>query len=749
MTDIPWNDVARGLFEESREALFLVDLGRHAVLDANPAAERLAGRRRNELRGTGLTDLFTPESADTGGWVDALFRPNASAPRNGYRTRGRDRIPPVPVQLQGRHWGTVGMLEATAVLERPGAREERCQSEERRLLTEQMPAVIWTMDVDLRFTSSRGAALTGLNLRPDEVVGKTLYEYLGTDDPNVPIIALHRRALAGQPGNVEFNWQGHVFLAHVEPLADTAGCRIGVIGVALDVTESRWAEERLHALNAFLDSIIENIPDMVFVKDAASLKFERLNRAGEELLGRPRHKVIGKTNYELFPQQEADFFTQMDRTVLQGRTLADVVEESVPTPRGERILRTKKIPLLDERGEPRYLLGIAEDITERRVLEDRLRQAQKMEAVGQLAGGVAHDFNNLLTVILGNVGLSLTELPAEHPCREFLTAAEQAAQRAAALTRQLLGFSRRTHLEAEPINVNTCVEETVRLLRRTFDPRITLQVDLQTDLWQILADPGQMSQVLMNLCLNARDAMPVGGLLVLATANVTLTQAGSTYESRPGDFVRLEVRDTGRGMPPEVQQHLFEPFFTTKEVGKGTGLGLAMVFGIVREHGGWIEWHSEIDQGTCFAVYLPRLADTPRRPQPTELDQTRGGRETILLVDDQEMILRLGRQILTGYGYRVIAARDGEEAVTLYRERQRQIDLVILDLAMPRLSGPDALRALREMNPAVRVLISSGNDNGSESADAPHGALGSVAKPYQPRELARAVRAALDLPCLD
>ncbi len=393
-------------------------------------------------------------------------------------------------------------------------------------------------------------------------------------------------------------------------------------------------------------------------------------------------------------------------------------------------------------------LAMVEDITERKGLEEQLRQAQKMEAVGQLAGGIAHDFNNLLTAILGNVSLLLAAVPDHEPNRDLLRDIERAASRATELTGQLLGFSRQTMLRLEPTNINTVIRETVAILRWTIDPRISVVVETDPALWPVQADPGQMNQVLMNLCLNARDAMPKGGRLTLEAANVVIDEAWARkhLDARPGEFVRLRVSDTGHGIPPEIRSRIFDPFFTTKEPGKGTGLGLAMVFGILKQHQGWIDCQSEVDHGTAFDIYMPRSAQEAQRvaEAPSVPATPGGGNETILLVDDEAIIRNLGRTILQRYGYRVLLAEDGLDAVEQYRRHVDPIDLVILDLTMPRLSGRDTLRQLLQMDPSVRVLFSSGYSAEQLAAPDREGVLGFVNKPYRPQELAQSVRAVLD-----
>jgi two-component system, cell cycle sensor histidine kinase and response regulator CckA len=395
------------------------------------------------------------------------------------------------------------------------------------------------------------------------------------------------------------------------------------------------------------------------------------------------------------------------------------------------------------------VLGIFWDVTEQRALEAQLRQVQKMDAIGHLAGGIAHDFNNLLTGILGNVSLALSTMPEHDSHRELIAAAENATLRAAELVRKLLGFSRRTLLRLEVVHLNTVVAETLGIIRPALHPGIELVLRDAADLWTVRADPSQLSQVLLNLSLNARDAMPERGVLSLSTQNVTVTpeQAQRQVQARAGEFVLLRVEDTGCGIPAEVLPRIFEPFFTTKEPGKGTGLGLAMVAGIVGQHQGWVECHSVANEGTRFDVYLPRhVRSSVTVPAPVTPAAPTRGDETILLVDDEPLVRNLGKLILERSGYRVLIAEDGLAALEVYQQRKEEIALVILDLTMPRLSGAETLDRLVAVDPEVKVVFSSGYSADLAPVARPGQACGFVGKPYRPEDLAKAVRNAIDQP---
>jgi signal transduction histidine kinase len=501
----------------------------------------------------------------------------------------------------------------------------------------------------------------------------------------------------------------------------------------------REAEEKMRAAARQWQATFDAISDGVCLLDREG-RVVRCNRALPAVLRRPAAEIVGRT-YESLLRPPVAAGPAEPPYVLDTRQHS-VVELAL----GQRTLQVIADPMFDDNRQFAGAVCILSDITERKRLEEQLRQAQKMDAIGRLAGGVAHDFNNLLTAITGTVSLLQTTIPRDDPNAELLGLVDKAAWRAAELTRQLLGFSRQTKLWLEPTDLNHAAEEVVGMLRRTIDPRITVQVHGEPELWSVRSDPNQIHQVLLNVCLNARDAMPNGGRLVLETANVVLREDETKrhLDARPGEFVRLRISDTGHGIPPDIQPQIFDPFFTTKGPGKGTGLGLAMVYGIVQQHHGWIECTSAIDQGTSFDIYLPRIPDdeTPFASERTLLVPS-GGSETILLVDDEPMIRELSRTILQRYGYRVLLAADGQEGIDVYLREQPRIDLVIMDMTMPRMSGRDAVKRLCTIDPNVAVIYASGYSN-QVTDFASEGVLGFLPKPYREQELADAVRAALD-----
>jgi PAS domain S-box-containing protein len=526
-----------------------------------------------------------------------------------------------------------------------------------------------------------------------------------------------------------------------DPVFDHEGVLTGAVHVWTDITDQRRAQESLAQFAALVESSDDAITAAGL--DGAVLSW---NAAAERLYGYPAQEMIGQPIMRIVPPDRLSEFQHIMEETHRGNVLPSMETVRLRND-GQAIDISLRIsPIKDAVGHVVGTSGIARDITERKRLEEALRQSQKLEAVGRLAGGVAHDFNNLLTAITGNVSVLLTALPADDRQRALLQVIDKAAWRAAQLTQQLLSFSRQTKLWLKPVNLNASVQETIDLFRPTIDPRIVVEVRPAADLWDVLADAGQINQVLMNLCLNARDAMPQGGRLLVETANQFLSEDAPHRDpaARPGEFVRLSVQDNGQGMAAETRSRIFEPFFTTKETGKGTGLGLAMVFGIVQQHHGWIECASALNRGTRFDVYLPRYhAKADVAPETTSAARPTPGTEMILLVDDNPMIREVGQTILHMYGYQTLCAENGYQALVIYQQEMQRIQLVILDLTMPDLSGRETLRELRRLNPDVRVLFCSGHSAERVTESPAEGVRGFLAKPFGAQDLAKAVRQAL------
>jgi nitrogen-specific signal transduction histidine kinase/ActR/RegA family two-component response regulator len=405
-------------------------------------------------------------------------------------------------------------------------------------------------------------------------------------------------------------------------------------------------------------------------------------------------------------------------------------------------------PLYEGLAEVRGVIALAADLTERNKLESQLRQSQKMEAVGQLAGGVAHDFNNLLTAIMGFTSLLLTAVPPEDPKHEDLLEIDRAAGRASELTQQLLAFSRRQMLKPTLLDLNAVLSDTMRMLGRLLGEHIELAILPDTGLGVVEADRGQIEQVIINLAVNARDAMEGGGKLTLETRNVTLDRAYASQHpgAAEGEFVMLAVTDTGSGMDAATQARIFEPFFTTKERGKGTGLGLSTVYGIVKQSGGTIYVYSELERGTAFKIYLPRvMALGPTGvPVPVRPANVRGT-ETVLVVENEGGVRSLICRVLRTYGYTVLEAENGGEALLIAEQHPAPIDLLLTDMVLPRMSGRKLAERLVRTQPHLRVLYMSGYTDGSIVN---HGALdvgtAFIQKPFTPEALAQKLREVLD-----
>ncbi len=488
------------------------------------------------------------------------------------------------------------------------------------VMMDKMPAVLWTTDTELRFTSGMGAGLETLGLRAQEMEGKSLFEYFHTDDPEFIAIAAHRKALTGQSVTYEIEWQKHVFDSHVQPLKGSDGQLLGVIGVALDITD-------------------------------------------------------------------------------------------------------------------------------RKHLADQLRVSQKMQAVGELAGGVAHDFNNLLMIVKGHAEMLLDRIDSSS-ARHNLEQIQGATERAATLTRQLLAFSRKQVLQPKVLDLNDVVAGMIKMFSRVIGENIDLAFLPGSKLAPVKADPGQMEQVLLNLVVNARDAMPDGGRLTIETCNVELDSVSASQHPvmEAGNYVMLIVTDTGCGMDAGTQARIFEPFFTTKGQGKGTGLGLATVYGVVKQSGGFIWVYSEVNHGSTFKIYLPQVNADLERGAPEKTSRgAHPGTETILFVEDEDSVRELVRDYLGKSGYRVLEAADGIQALEIAAAHRGAIHILVTDVVMPRLSGRELVSRITAARPELKILYISGYTDDSIFR---HGVLeGGVAflqKPFNLKDLAQKIRQVLD-----
>jgi PAS domain S-box-containing protein len=537
----------------------------------------------------------------------------------------------------------------------------------------------------------------------------------------------------------------------------------GPLGMILlrDITQRKQVLEDLRGERDFSSKILD-VAGVLVLQLGPEEEILLFNRQCEETTGYAAAEVLGRPATDLLVSQGACSEShRIYRQVVEGK-IAAAMEYPLRGKEGEeRIIAWNFTVLPDAAGKPTSVIAVGTDVTERRRLERQIIAMQKLEAVGTLAGGVAHDFNNILTGILGNLDLARRSLDAGSPALAPVQESIHASERAARLVRQLLEFSRRSPVEWSAVNVGAVVEEVVQLFSKTIDRKVGVEVSVPENLWPAAADSGQLHQVLMNLCVNALDAVmermeaersftpaPDGFRVRVSAENATIGEEYCrTYPfARPGEFVLLSVSDDGIGMDEETQRRVFEPFFTTKKLGRGTGLGLSTVFGIVKQHAGWINLESRKDRGSTFQVYIPRSAGPVKReePIPVPVPSSRG-QETILLADDEEMIRDLGKQILEMHGYTVITAVDGRQAIDRYIRHRNKIDLVILDLTMPHLSGVEVMERIRNIDAGAKVLLSSGylsEITGTSGKASKASAF--LPKPYRPDLLATTVRELLD-----
>ena len=634
-------------------------------------------------------------------------------------------------------------------IERRRAEEALRQSEEKyRTILDSVEEGYFEVDLagKLTFFNDSLSKMTGSS--KDELMGVNYHQYTDSENAESVYQVFNKVYRTGEPAK-GFDWEitvkdgskKHIDVS-VSLIRDSEGQPIGFRGIMRDVTARKKMEAELLQTRDFIQNILDSSIDGITTTDLHGTVTYTTPKV-KHILGYEQAERIGKKVSIIYGNGIQDAKTIMKELTAKG----ELREHEMKFIRkdGEWIDINLSASLLkDEKGEVIGTLGIYRDITVKNRLEAELAQAQRMEALGTLAGGIAHNFNNLLMGIQGNASLMLLTKTSSDPDYERLKNIEKAVQNGSRLTRQLLGYAREGRYEIRPISLNQVVEETSNTFATT-KKEITVHQDLAKELYRIKADQGQIEQVLLNLYVNAADAMPGGGDLFLKTINVTHKDMNNrAYRAKPGNYLLLTVRDTGTGMDKKTKERIFDPFFTTKGLAKGTGLGLASVYGIVKAHGGYIDVDSKKGQGTTFEIYLPATEKKIEKPLKSA-GHIVEGKGTILLVDDEEMVLDVGVQLLKSLGYSVLEAKGGREAVELYRENKDRIDMVLLDMIMPDMSGGATYDKLKKIDPDIKVLLSSGYDiDGKAREILERGCNAFIQKPFNMKELSQEVRKILD-----
>jgi PAS domain S-box-containing protein len=606
------------------------------------------------------------------------------------------------------------------------------------LPTDRIPGILWTTDLQFSVTYLAGSGIQILNRSVDEYVSCSA-ALLFRDNPTEALDA-HFLAAAGESCAFEVEIGESHFQARVEPLLGENSDVVGVIGAAIENTERKVAQDALRISEQSYRSLIEDAPHAV-CRSTPDGSLLQVNRAMQDMLGYCETDLLMcnlRTEIFVNPEQYTAFLEK-----LKGKTSWHGFESQWRRRDGQAIsVRLGGRGVLDSAGECYYIDVFAENVTAHVRLEEQLRHAQKMQAVGHLAGGIAHDFNNVLTVIHGHAEIMSQQIQSDDPLVSRLEEIRQAANRAAALTRQLLAFSRRQVLQPRILNINGVVSNLSQMLARLIGENIELKFNPGENLWPVIVDRGQIEQVLMNLAVNARDAMPDGGQLTIETHNVESRELGCpTDETNPPGYVQLNVRDNGYGMDEATKSSIFEPFFTTKPVGKGTGLGLSVVYGVIRQSGGHIQVESWPGRGAEFRIFLPRAVGDEEHAASQEFQTCIPvGDETILLVEDDDAIRQLTNSFLQDQGYRVLIAEDGAEAMRLM-EDGNPVALLLSDMMMPKMGGRELATRLREIMPDLKVILMSGHPQ-----EPPDSGTHFLQKPFSLASLATTVRIALNSP---
>jgi PAS domain S-box-containing protein len=754
----------RALLDRSNDSIEVIDPETGRFLDVNETACRAHGYTRDEYLALSVRDVAP--TSDPSAWARNLeqLRRVGSRLHVGQHRRKDGSTFPVEVNI------TYVRLNRDYIVAVARDVTERRRAEEELRRTANLLRAVADETTDAVFVKDKGGKYLLLNEAAAGFVGKSAAEVVGKDDTALfdPEGARHvmewdRRVMeSGRAETFEevVTAAGATRAFHTTkaPYRDAAGNVIGLVGIARDVTERKRAEEAVRQSEELLRQAVRVANLGIFDHDQLTdtIYWSPEQRA---IFGWVEERTSTLSDFVamLHPEDRERIVAAIRRAHDPAGDGVFSVEQRIIRSDGEvRWLVTRSQTFFEGEGDARRpvrTVGAVLDATEWKRLEEQFRQAQKMEAVGQLAGGVAHDFNNLLTVINGMSELAFNQMSPEGPGRELLAEALKAGERAAALTRQLLAFSRKQALRPQVVDVNVLLSGLSKMLLRLLGENVGLRLEEDAALGLVKVDPGQFEQAVINLALNARDAMPGGGRLTIETRNAEMDEGhvGRHPDAGPGRYVLVAVSDTGHGMDAATRARIFEPFFTTKGPGRGTGLGLAMVHGFVKQSGGHIDVESEVGRGTTFKVYLPRTDETApsgrSSPGPVTLP---GGSETILLVEDQGAVRAFARHVLLAGGYTVLEARDGEEALRVAQQCHGPIHLLVTDVVLPGMSGPRLAEQLARDRPELRALFVSGYaDEASTRCGASEVGPAFLQKPYNPVRLARKVRQVLDADTAD
>ncbi len=704
-------ELYRRIFENSQEALVVVDRT-DAITRINKAYEKLLGFSQAELMSTSPESYLDEDSL-------AILR--KSLAQNGFaqgeakiRDRSGKNIPVwymiFPVKDEyNKHTAHVWVLQDIS----KRVEAEKQQRLFRTLVDYSNDAIFVINPKTASIIDANERACNRLHYSLQELVTKTALELdaaIDTMEQWQEHVAQVKEMGALMFESTHRRSDGLEFPVEISVVYTEAGEEDYMVAVARDISDRKRVEAQLDLARQEWDRTFDAITDVVTVQDL-DMRVIQANKAASDLFQMPIEQIIGKHCHELFGSSHDGICPNCPIPQARDLFLPNMAE--IKHTRLHKTFQVTVVPIPDEQGNIMHVVQFAKDVTEQKNLAAQLLQSQKIESVGKLAGGVAHDFNNLLHVMSGYLGLVLRRLSPDNPITDDLLQVQNAAEKAANLVRQLLLFSRKQPMEFKEIDLNSAINDLIKMLQRIISENIHLQIELEPDDYKIMGDAANIDQVIMNLVVNGRDSMPQGGTLTIRTEHVFFDDddCQQNLDARPGSFICLSISDTGTGMSDDVLEHIFEPFFTTKEVGKGTGLGLAVVYGIAKSHKGWITVYSEEGQGSCFRVYLPALAveeETQEISAAANLIKERGNGEKILVVEDDEGVRGLITKVLTTGGYVVETAENAEIALELVTSQTVPYDMVFCDVVLPGMSGIDLAEKIRALHPSLPIIMCSG-----------------------------------------